>query len=283
MNKLTNYHTHSIYCDGLNTAAEMAKAAFEAGIEILGFSSHTAFPISSVWHMDTDKYDEYFYDINELKKQYEGKMEILVGVEAEHLPPVSHCTKATYKKWNIDYMIGSVHYVIKDNSVNGGCFTVDGPAEEFYNGVQTFFSGNGKKAIQAYFASQRAMIQNGDFDIVGHIDLVRKRNDVLKFFNENDSWYRKELKETAKVVAKNNKIVEVNTGGMARSNMKTPYPSPDFLKILNSYDVPITINSDSHSIDTIVAHYDIAVNTAKEAGYSTTHHLSNGRWCEIPL
>ncbi len=279
---ITNYHSHSTFCDGVNSLQDMAKAAYEQGVQIFGFSAHTAFPFASFWHMDTKKYEQYFHDVEALKKEYDGKMEILAGVEAEYLPPVSYCTKSTYAAYNPDYIIGSVHYLVSSGE-NGGCFTVDGPAQEFYSGVQTYFNGDGKKAIQAYFSAQRDMIQTCEFDIIGHIDLVRKRNSQLKFFDENDSWYRNELKETAKVAGKSGMVVEINTGGMERVKLETPYPSPDFLKLLKNQNVPITINSDTHSIDSIASHFDSAIKTAKEAGYTTTHHLSKGKWCESSI
>ncbi len=278
MHVLTNYHTHSTHCDGVNSLEEMAQAAYNAGIAILGFTAHTAYPFASFWHLETRDYENYFYDVEQLKTKYAGKMEILAGIEAEHLPPISYCTKETYKNYNIDYMIGSVHYLTFDTGTNRGCFTVDGPTKEVFDGVETYFAGNGKKAVQAYFSAQRDMIQSGDFDIVGHIDLIRKRNAELNLFSENDSWYRDELKETAKVIGISGKVVEVNTGGMARANLSSPYPSQDFLKLLKAEDVPITINSDSHSIDSIVSHFDSAIKAAQDAGYTTTHHLSNGKW-----
>ncbi len=280
MHNITNYHTHSTFCDGIHTVEEMAKAAFDAGVTILGFSGHMSFPFASFWHTDTRNYDAYIHDIEALKTEYEGKMEILLGVEAEHLPPISNCTKNTYKQFNLDFMIGSVHYLVAEDSLGGGCFTVDGPAKEFFEGIQTYFKGDGKKAIQAYFSAQRDMIQHGDFDIIGHIDLVRKRNAELKIFNESDSWYRNELKETAKVAGKSGKVVEINTGGMTRANMQTPYPSPDFLKLLKERDTPVTINSDSHSVNSIVSHFDTAIEIAKAAGYKATHYLSKGEWHE---
>ena len=36
---LQNLHTHSVYADGKDTVAEMARAAFEAGFDSLGFQS----------------------------------------------------------------------------------------------------------------------------------------------------------------------------------------------------------------------------------------------------
>ena len=38
-------HTHSVLCDGKSTLAEMAEAAFAAGVRYFGVSSHSPTPI----------------------------------------------------------------------------------------------------------------------------------------------------------------------------------------------------------------------------------------------
>ena len=38
---LYNYHTHTNYCDGKNTAEEIVKKAIELGLSELGFSGHS--------------------------------------------------------------------------------------------------------------------------------------------------------------------------------------------------------------------------------------------------
>ena len=58
-------------------------------------------------------------------------------------------------------------------------------------------------------------------------------------FSEDDDWYKKELLATGKEIAKAGVVVEINTGGMARGAINTPYPSLDFLSLLRKYDVPI--------------------------------------------
>lgn len=289
----TNYHTHSAFCDGKNSLSEMAQSAFDKGIKILGFSAHTIFPFSTDWHMDIQKYSEYFLTLENLKKEYAGRMEILAGVEADYLPPVSYCDKLAYTDFRPDYIIGSVHYLTANGKINnhsgslhgssGGCFTVDGPVEEFFNGVEKLFGGDSKKAIQTYFALEREMMLSCDFDIVAHIDLVRKWNGELNFFNETDSWYRQELKETAKVAGQSGKVVEINTGGMTHVGFNKNYPSPDFLALLHSEGVPVTINSDAHHIDNISDHFVAAVAMAKDAGYKEVHYLSKGTWHTAPL
>ena len=275
---ITNYHTHSTFCDGQNSLEEMALSAYKKGLSILGFSSHCIRPFSSDWHMDTRNYEAYFHDIQKLKTEYEGKMEILAGIEADYFPPISYCNKKSYAEFNPDFIIGAVHYIINHDKKNGGCFTVDGDTEEFANGVNTHFNGNGKKAVQQYYSSVRDMVTDCDFDIIAHIDLVRKRNGNLHYFSETDSWYRDELKETSKIVGKSGKILEINTGGMTRVKLAEPYPSLDFLQLLKAENVPITIGSDTHSINTITDHFDTAIKLAKQAGYGEIYYLSKGKW-----
>ena len=37
---LTNYHTHSTFCDGKSTPEEIVKAAIAEGFDAIGFSGH---------------------------------------------------------------------------------------------------------------------------------------------------------------------------------------------------------------------------------------------------
>ena len=58
-----NYHTHTKFCDGDNTAEEMVQRALDLGFEHLGFSGHMDPDI----HMD---WPSYVVEIDRLKKKY---------------------------------------------------------------------------------------------------------------------------------------------------------------------------------------------------------------------
>ena len=81
MNILANYHTHSTFCDGNNSLQEIAKFAYENGVNYLGFSSHSAYPATTGCEMHPEKFSQYREDIFQLKSQYKDKMEILYGYE----------------------------------------------------------------------------------------------------------------------------------------------------------------------------------------------------------
>lgn len=283
MSILANYHTHSVFCDGNSTLEEVAKSAFDCGIKYLGFSSHSAYPATTGCEMHPENFQKYKATIEELKKQYSGKMEVFFGFEADYLPPLSWPDYSYYKNFNPDYLIGSVHFVWNHDVPQNGTMTVDDETEKVKNGLENIFFGDGKKMVQTYFDHQRQMLKSCDFDIIGHIDLIRKRNAALKFFSETDSWYKNELQATAKEIAKAGVVVEINTGGMSRGAIDSPYPSLEFLKILKKLDVPILFSSDAHSSEHLVYGFDVAADLAKKAGYSERYYLTTTGWNKIAL
>ncbi len=267
---LTNYHTHTHFCDGLEAPEVMVQEAIAKGFSVLGFSGHTVHPFASDWHIPVDKLSDYVAEINRLKEKYQGQIEILCGFEADYLPPLSGPAQGPYRDLGADYLIGSTHYLITST----GCFTVDDSAKNVAAGIAAYFNGDGKKTVQAYFAAQREMISKGGFEILGHADVIRRRNGELCFFDEEAQWYKDEIEETAKIIADSGVIVEINTGGMARKNTTTPYPSPYFLSLLAKAGVPVTINSDVHNSGYMDYAFAEARQAAWDAGYREITYLT---------
>jgi histidinol-phosphatase (PHP family) len=158
-----------------------------------------------------------------------------------------------------------------------GAFTVDGGADEVAGGIARYFGGDGGEFVRAYCQAVRNMILKCNFDIVGHIDVIRKYNGVLKFFDERADWYMREIEETARAAAQRNVIVEINTGGIARGTIDDVYPSRDFLKLLKKYGAPVMINSDAHNANSIDCAFDFAARRARDAGYEQTVYFADGK------
>lgn len=273
-----NYHTHTTWCDGKASPEAFIQEALNSGLEYLGFSAHAMFPFDSDWHMQVDNYRNYFTELLELKNKYSDKIQILAGLEADFIPPATLPGYKIYKGLPTDFIIGSVHYISKDPDGKSGWFTVDGPIEEFKDGLDRIFEGDGKALVQNYFARERDMAQTTDCDIIGHPDLIRLRNAELHYFDEKADWYLDELDKTAAAFSKSGKVVEINTGGMARCNMETPYPGPDFLKLLCEKGVPVMINADAHKPEFLTFGFEKAVCFAREAGYKEIWYLTRNGW-----
>ncbi|MDR3311606.1 MAG: histidinol-phosphatase [Spirochaetaceae bacterium] len=258
----TNYHTHTVFCDGHDTAEDMVRAAVSKGFDVLGFSAHSLYPFAASWHLAPGRHGEYVAEIRRLQRAYAGEIKILLGFEADYLPPLALPDIRRYEQFHPDYLIGAVHYV----TTAEGIFTVDGPADEVAWGVANLF-GDGRRAVEAYFRQERDMLSRGGFDILAHPDVVRKRNGVLHFFDENDDWYLREIDATARAASQAGVIVEINTGGIARGALDDVYPSRRFLKALHQYGVPVIISSDAHRTSHLDVAFDLALERAQEAGW----------------
>lgn len=259
-----NLHTHTVFCDGKNSPEEMILAAIQKNFTVLGFSGHTMYPFASDWHIAPRAHSDYVKEIKRLAQKYDGQIKIYCGFEADFLPPFCKPVFSDFSEFNPDYIIGSVHYLEKDERQ----FTVDDSTENVRRGIQEIYNNDGKAVVCDYFETQRKMLKTGNFQIWGHPDLVRKRNTILKFFNENETWYKNELLATVQVAAKTGVVAEINTGAIARGAMDDVYPSAYFLGLLHDYKIPVCINSDSHSTETLDCAFERAMNIAKKIGYT---------------
>ena len=286
--KKSNFHTHTQFCDGKNTAEEMVLAAIEKGFDVLGFSSHCFHPLDpdfykpfdNLWHIPQQNIKAYTEEIRRLKEKYACQIQIYLGFEADYFESKTYGSaipdKLSYSEFSPDYLIGAVHFVNTDK----GFFTVDHKAEIVKENLIRFYSKangeiDGKKAVHDYFEAERNLLLKGNFDILAHPDLIKLRNGVINFFSPEESWYKDELRATAKVIANAGVITEINTGAIGRKLMDETYPSEYFLELLHNYGVPVCINSDAHTTSNLDSAFDRAAALAKKTGYTELVYPGN--------
>ncbi|WP_407428126.1 histidinol-phosphatase [Treponema sp.] len=260
----SNLHTHSTFCDGKNTIEENVLSAIKKGIKILGFTSHSMYPYYNETYMKPENFSSYCEEIRRLQKKYEQQITLRLAFEVDFIPGISLPGMENYAEFSPDYLIGSVHYIFN----RSGNFGVDNTPEIWADGIKKYYSGNVRNAVCDYFTLQKEMLEKGDFALLGHPDLVRKFNEKFPLFDENESWYRTELKEMAKTVAKWGGATEINSGAISRNWLTKPYPGEYFLELLHEYKVPVAVTSDSHSAENLDCNFENSIEMAKKAGYS---------------
>lgn len=274
----TNYHTHSTFCDGKATARQMLTRAIEKHFDILGFSSHSLYPFSSDWHTSVTAHEDYSKEIESLKNEFSHQIEVVMGFEADYFFPmcIPQFSKYNNLSFKPQYLIGAVHYVPNEK----GFFTADDSFENAASDIKKCCKDT-KEAVCLYFEAEREMLKKGDFTFLAHPDLIRKQNSALNpqgpLFNEEDSWYKEQLKLTADSIKSSGICVEVNTGGMARGYLDTPYPSPYFLELLAERKVPVTINSDAHTPENLDYYFTESLEYIKKAGYKELMYFTSGQ------
>ena len=249
----TNYHMHTVWCDGRNTVEEMVLAAIERGFGEIGFSSHARLPDVVEGNLTPESAPAYAKDVRAQAAKYADRIRVRLGVEADYIPGDTAPEKTRYAHLGIDYLIGSIHWVV---APDGGLVPVDHEPELLVNGIRDHFNGNAEAYLRAYFAQSRDMVAKFDFDVMGHPDLVRKFNGRLKYFDETASWYLEELRKTADVIASSGKVVEVNTGAISRGWMDDAYPSSVFRALLRERGVKFILSSDAHFCEGIDCAFD---------------------------
>lgn len=243
LNGLTNAHTHTSYCDGANTPAEMAARARELGFYALGFSGHSLAPdyyFADGFGMQPGDLAAYKRDVLAERERYAGRMAVYLGLELDAMSDVP-------TPGEFDYIIGSVHNM---TAPDGGILPVDMSPSVTRRAIANLYGGDVWAYVADYFAEVDRMLSARRVDICGHFDLICKYNAGGAIFDENDLRYR----DMAAAVLQKHAgkcVFEINTGAMARGVQTRPYPDYWLWEILRDAGTPVMVNSDSHSVATL--------------------------------
>lgn len=231
---LKNFHTHTNYCDGRNTAEEMIEAAISLGFTALGFSGHAYTDFDGSYCMTREGTAQYFDEINALKEKYKGKINVYCGTEQDllSLPP----------EHDFDFTLGSVHYI----QAGGKYWNVDSSADEQLRCAGECFGGDLMAYCEEYFRLVGSVIETTHADFIGHFDLVSKFNEGDKLFDSHNPRYVKAWQEAADRLCKAGVPFEINTGAIARKLRTEPYPTLEMAEFIHQRGGTFLINSDCH-------------------------------------
>ena len=272
--ELCSVHTHSCLCDGKGTLAEMAEAAYQAGVRYFGASghSHTEIPHDAGNVLPADPAD-YRRQVLALRAEYEGRMEVLLGIEQDS------CSAQSVPDW-ADYWIGSVHNLYDPRT--GKYHGVDWSAERLSTCRDQMFAGDALAMAEGYYAAVAAMADRRP-TILGHIDLIVKLNRGNAFFDEDDPRCRRAALEALHHADPDATLLEINTGAVSRGCRDEPYPALFLLREWRAMGGQVILTADAHSPETVVFGYDQAAELAKAAGYRESVLLTRRGRMSCPL
>ena len=232
---LSDFHTHTKYCDGKNTVEEMVKAAVEKGMTALGFSGHSYAPYDLDCCMTPEGTVQYRRDVEKYRELCDGIIKIYCGIEQDIYAPAP--------EQPYDYVIGSVHYVQNGMEM----LPVDYKPEILRRLVDERFGGDIYSLCEAYFDAVSQVVERTGCDIIGHFDLISKFNEGDKLFDSSDPRYVKAWQAAADKLLKTGALFEINTGAMSRGYRTSPYPSADMMSYIAERGGRFVLSSDAHS------------------------------------
>ena len=279
MTFVSNAHTHSRWCDGLDAIPDMVEAARALGFVSLGFSSHARQGFDPAYSMAPDAQAGYFAELRALQGE-PGLPRLWAGLELDALAHPD-CRREAFA--HADYVIGSAHYLCE--SYGGAPVAVDGDPALLRRYVDETYHGDGLAMARAYFAIEEEALLRDRPQIIGHFDLLRKYAARLSLFDEADPAYRRLALSALEQAFPCGGVLEINTGGMARGYMTTPYPTLELLCAWRELGGSITLTSDCHDRRYLAHAFPQAVALARQAGFRTALRLGAGTklWEETTL
>ncbi|RXJ87807.1 histidinol-phosphatase [Arcobacter sp. CECT 8985] len=245
-------HNHTVLCNhAKGTIEQYIQRAIELNINYYGFTEHAPMDYDYKYRMSINEKEFYESTLKYYKQKYQDKINILIGYEVDFMQSVKMLDGILNA--NVDYLIGSVHFLETKNDDTPWGF--DNP--EF---IGKYKNKNIDDIWIDYFYAIEKLAKLNKFDIVGHFDLIK----VFKFLPKKDI---KSLAKNALIqIKKSNMVVEINSAGF-RKPIKEQYPSKDLLELCFELDIPITFSSDAHAIEQIGFKYEDTLLLAKQIGY----------------
>jgi len=241
----TDYHTHTLYSDGHAWPEDYISYADKAGLSELGFSDHlTLTDKQQDWSIKPELLDEYCKRILDLNKSSKSLI-VKLGLEVDYLPGKEEDIRHILNSYPFDYVLGSAHY-LDNEAVDLG--------KEYYENKDL------NDLYRRYFETVGKAAETGLFDIMAHPDLVR----MFGYFPDKKLY--KDYHKLAKVFAKSNVAIEVNTNGKNKP-LNNFYPDPEYLHLFYEEGVPLCINSDTHFPSNVAQYFDKAYSLISRIGY----------------
>lgn len=275
---LTNYHSHTLYCDGRAAMEDFIRFAIDRGFTSYGISSHAPLPFPTHWTMEWDRMEDYLSEFRRMKEKYAGKIELAVGLEIDYLDEENNPAVSRFRELPLDYRIGSVHMLY---DAKGEVVDIDVSAGVFRGIVDNRFDGDLDKVVHLYYGSLSRMVESGGFDIVGHADKMHYNAAAYRPGLLDESWYDGLVRNFFKQIAVHNYIVEINT--KAFDSLGTFYPNERYFPLLKELGVRVQVNSDAHYPERIDSGRSEALVALKRAGFDTVTEWYGGKWVQMPL
>ncbi len=231
----SNYHTHTVFCDGADSPEDLVLEAVRLGCPEIGFSGHSYLK-EDTGSMSPEAEHAYCAEVRRLKRAYAGQINILLGIELDYYSELP-------ENEAFDYIIGAVHYVKKD----GQLYSVDESRDSFLEVVRSIYHGDYYAFAEDYYREVALVPEKTHCNIIAHFDLITKYNEGNILFNTAHPSYVQAADAALDSLLNSNAVLEINTGAMARGYRTAPYPENRILSRWLDAGHRVILSADCHN------------------------------------
>ncbi len=252
---MVDYHIHTYLCRHAEGSIEdYVNSAIEKGLREIGFADH--FPLALMGMepktqvtMNEDEIELYFQMVNRVSQTKD--ISVKTGIELDYVPGKTIKLSKELKDYPFDYIIGSIHFM------------------DDWDFTHPYYAGEYEErslgdVYERYFSLVCEACKSGIFDIIGHIDVVKKfdyrpeKRVLLPFYTE-----------VARVLQDTGVCLEVNTSGLD-APVNEIYPARELLELCIKKGVKVVMGSDAHSPGQVGRYFPEAMEMLSDMGVKET-------------
>lgn len=226
------------------------KRAIDIGLQEICFLDHLTMSENGRDHsMSIREVGLYFQAIQKLKYRYRDRIKIRTGLEVDFDPEYLNPIQEVIGVFSFDVIGSSVHFIDEKNIVSRRERESGSSAADFHN------------LCLLYAEKMNSMLDYDYFDIVCHLDVIKKFNELLP--DHMDEKFNEILSK----ISYKNLTVELNTSGYDHPAADA-YPGLALLKKCRTKGIEITLSSDAHHPDSVGRHFNRALSDLSSSGYN---------------
>ncbi len=254
MKGLPDYHVHTFRCGHAGGASRAyVERALDRGLAEIAFTDHIPLYFlpdearDPKLAMPEEAFDGYLREVEELQREFRGRIEIRLGLEADFAEGHEEALARWLSRADWDLVLGSVHWVaggwIDDPSLS--------PARFEREGVDFLYD--------EYYRLLAKAARTGLFDVLTHFDLPKKHG-------HRPRSPRTEAEAAAiRATREGGCAVEISSAGL-RKPVGEAYPEPGLLSRIVAAGIPVTFSSDAHAPAEVGWGYERTLPLARAAG-----------------
>ncbi|MCZ8519252.1 MULTISPECIES: histidinol-phosphatase [Paenibacillus] len=263
-------HTHHERCGhAVGTIRDYVEAGIRHGLQVIGISDHSPYFASAVDReqpgiaMAKSEFARYIEEVQKLKAEYAGRIDVLLGVESDFFPEHAEVYRKVYDQYPFDYIIGSVH-------LSGGASIFN---KKRWNGLSERQKVE-QKDLYYHLIEQSA--RSGMFQILGHIDAMRG------FYPAFSDIQSDAVDKTLKTIGEYDIAIEINTSGKTK-DCGGWYPIDAILERALHFGVKVTFGSDAHKPERVGDDWEDVAARLQDIGFRDWVYFKEKQMVKVAL
>jgi histidinol-phosphatase (PHP family) len=261
-----DYHMHTRFsADGQASLADMCAAALQCGLREVCFTEHVDW---APWEAAEAHFNPaaYVSAAQHCQSEFADRLSVRIGLELGEPHLAADRIKDLLEAWPFDFLLGSAHWIDQSGIYMSDVYQVHAP----------------EHVEREYFLRVLELAEAGEFDSLGHLDLVRRyRPKELGAFDT--LAHAEAIRAILQTLVRRDKAFEINTSPLRRGLDAT---CPD-LTVLRWYKElggeKLTVGSDAHRPDQVGTGFEVALDLMRSAGFSRLVRFTERRPEWVPL